>query len=339
MLPTLTIAPGLLDTVLHPTADSWIEVNARGTYADTSSEEEREIIEELRTLPWRQVVASRYAKQRPWLYSIITDPGRSTFLDRIPLKQGCSVLDVGSGWGQVAIPLAKTGNVYCLDLTQPRLTILREIARQEKAALNFILGNFLTFPFGENQFDAIIFNGSLEYMAVGTTGNTIYDIQQQALTKACRFLRAGGIVYIGIENSLGVKYLLGAPDDHIGIPNLMFRDEVEANTLYKKQYPQKDLKIKTWSLTEYQSMLEAAGFGVEEVFGCFPDYKLIRKMIPLNNINSVLAVEDILPEHSGVDGSLLPFNERLPSIYRLLAKNSIAQYFCPSYGIIGRKRA
>ena len=339
MSPTLTIASNPNGTVEHPTVDSWIEVNAQGSYADMSSEEERAIIEELRLLPWRQVVANHYAKQRPWLYSIITDPGRSAFLNHLPLTKGGSFLDVGSGWGQIAIPLAKKGNVYCLDLTKTRLTILREIAWQEKTTLNYILGNFLTFPFGNNQFDAIIFNGSLEYMAVGTTGSTIQNIQQQALTKANSCLRSGGIVYIGIENSLGVKYLLGAPDDHTGIANLMFRDEAEANALFRNQHPESDLKIKTWSLKEYQSMLEAAGFEVEEVFGCFPDYKLIRKMIPLNNINSVLAGDDILPEHSGVDGSLLPFNEHLPSIYRLLAKNGIAQFFCPSYGIIGRKRA
>ena len=84
--------------------------------------------------------------------------------------------------------------------------------------------------------------------------------------------------------------------------------------------------------------MESVGLRLAEVYGCFPDYKVIRQMIPLRDVNSVLQKAGMpYPEHSGSDGAPLPFCDRLDHLYRLLAKNGIAEYFCPSYGLIARK--
>jgi len=254
----------------------WIESNIQGHYADVDAKEERETLEQLREHPWEDVVAQRFAETFPWLYSIITDRGRSLFLDFLPLKKGGRYLDVGSGWGQIAIPLSHQGNVFCLDVTVVRLNILKEIARQENRNLNYICGNFLTFPFDDNQFDAVVFNGALEWIALGLNGEAIWQVQQQAMIKACKILSPGGYVYIGIENSLGLKYLFGAPDDHTRLPNLTFLSEEKAKMLYSKTVPNKPLPAKTWSLVEYKKLLADAGFEIVEIYGCFPDYKLIR---------------------------------------------------------------
>jgi hypothetical protein len=61
-------------------------------------------------------------------------------------------------------------------------------------------------------------------------------------------------------------------------------------------------------------------------------------MIPLGKVNSTLTENGMpYPEHSGVDGSRLASNDLMAAIYRLLARNGIAHYFCPSFGIVGRK--
>lgn len=320
--------------------DLLIERDSSGHYADTSNQEETEILAELQASPWREVVAKRFAVNRPWLHSIITDGSRSAFIDRLPLKKGGTFLDVGSGWGQVAIPLSKYGDVFCLDLTLARLNILREIARQERVTLGYVCGNFMTFPFEKEQFDCVVFNGSLEYITVGIEDVSMHETQLTALRKACTVLRRGGILYIGIENSLGLKYLLGAPDDHTGIPHLMYRSEAEAKRLFQLKNSAGSLTVKTWSLKEYRKLLADAGFEISQIYGCFPDYKIIRSMIPLDEINQTLAEIGMpFPEHSGVDGTLLPGNEHLPSLYRLLAINGVADKFCPSYAFIGRRPA
>lgn len=316
----------------------WVELDKKGHYQDIDGKEEQEIIEQLKEHNWEDIVAQRFADNYPWLYSIIVDRGRSLFLDFVPLKKGGKFLDVGSGWGQVAIPLSRIGNVFCVDITVSRLKILKEIARQEKSELHYICGNYCTFPFDDNQFDAIIFNGTLEWIALGSPAETIWDVQQEALKKAYNILVPGGYVYIGIENSLGLKYLFGAPDDHTCLPYLTFLSEEKARALYAKTVPNKPMPAKTWSLVEYKKLIAEAGLEIVEQYGCFPDYKLIRQMIPLKEVNTILAEKGLpYPEHSGIDGSRLPTNELLDGVYRLLAKNGIAHYFCPSFGIIARK--
>jgi SAM-dependent methyltransferase len=316
----------------------WVDPGVQGHYSDTDAQEERETLDELRDQRWEDVVARRFAEKHPWLYSIITDRGRSLFLNFLPLKQDGIFLDVGSGWGQVAIPLSRQGEVFCLDVTIPRLKILKEIASQEQRTLNYICGNYRTFPFDNNQFDAVIFNGTLEWIALGMVVKTIRKVQQEALLKTFNILKPGGYVYIGIENALGLKYLLGVPDDHTSLKYVSLLDEESAQAEYSKIFGNKPLPAKTWSLAEYKKLVADAGLEIVEIYGCFPDYKLIRHMIPLSEINATLAENGLLhPEHSGVDGSNLPNNELLDATYRQLARNQIAQYFCPSFGIIARK--
>lgn len=319
-----------------PREDLWVERQFDGEYSDVGANIERDILADLRTTPWEEVVAERFAEQNPWLYRIITDRGRSLFLDLLSIKRGSTFLDVGSGWGQVAVPLSKYGDVYCLDVSLSRLEILREIARQEDARLRYICGNFCTFPFAENQFDVVIFNGSFEWLALGAQDRSIWDVQRAALEKTRCILRPKGVVYIGIENSLGLKYVLGAPDDHSGIPNLTFCSEAAAKNLCERNGTR--LRAKTWSITEYRTLLDAAGLTVVDIFGCFPDYKRIRQMIPIQDVDAVVAEKGLpYPEHSGSDGTPLPFGDRLDHLYRLLGKNGIAQYFCPSYALIAEK--
>jgi hypothetical protein len=61
-------------------------------------------------------------------------------------------------------------------------------------------------------------------------------------------------------------------------------------------------------------------------------------MVPLTGVNQFLTDTGLpYPEHSGSDGRALPFNDILGSLYRRLANNGIAQYFCPSYGLMAKK--
>lgn len=317
------------------------EQNYSGSYADINNSEEIRIIEEISHRPWREVIAEEFADISPWLYRIIIDGGRSLFLDLLEIPQGGTFLDVGSGWGQVSLPLSRYGNIVALDLTDNRLNILKAIAQQEQVFLNYAQGNFLTFPFKQNVFDLIIFNGSLEWIGLERKeGQNIFEIQTEALKKASDLLKTDGKLYVGIENSLGLKYLLGSPDDHTGLSFSTFLPERVAEEQYTSSINNsKQLPAKTWSLEEYRQMFTKAGLEIEQVYGCFPDYKLIRHMIDIREINAYLRVNGIpAQEHNGTDGSEFGHEKELDAAYRVLAKNNIAQYFCPSYSLIAHKR-
>lgn len=339
-MATRSVTLGIDRIAEHPVEmrgdDLWLETGFTGEYSDVGTQAEAEILVELQSARWQDVVARRFAEANPWLYKIITDSGRALFLDLLSIPRNGVFLDVGSGWGQVAIPLSKGGHVFCLDVTLSRLNILMEIARQEDARLHYICGDFRTFPFEPQQFDLVIFNGSLEYLAMDAVDLPFQDAQLAALKKACEILKPGGAVYVGIENSLGLKYLLGAPDDHTGIPYLTFLSESRAQDLCRET--DAALRAKTWSLAEYRELFQRASLTLEHVYGCFPDYKLIRQMIPIADVNQVLGEKGMLfPEHNGSDGSPLPFGNTLDQLYRLLARNGIAEYFCPSYALVARR--
>ncbi|MFD0716759.1 class I SAM-dependent methyltransferase [Paenibacillus sp. GCM10027626] len=316
-----------------------VEQAYSGHYADMSSSDEKSMIDRLKKKNWREVVKDDFFQNSPWLYKIITDPGRAQFLDILPIPDDGVYLDVGSGWGQITIPLARRGLGVAFDLTRNRLDILKEIAHQESVDLGFIQGNFTTFPFQDQVFDLVVFNGSLEWIGAGKeVTETIKSCQITALRKAEKILKPGGIVYIGIENSLGAKYIQGVKDDHTGIPHLTYLSEYEADKKFQLNN-EKSLPSKTWSLEEYYEMFEIANLEVEKVYGCFPDYKLIRMMIDLEEVNDYFTnhLHDI-EEYDGSDGGQIVLSLELKELYKTLAKNKIAHHFCPSYGFVLRKK-
>jgi SAM-dependent methyltransferase len=320
--------------------DYAIERLYEGSYADLSNDEEINILHAIKDRPWKEVIKNMLAANSPWLYQIITDPGRSLILDVLDVPQGGIFLDVGSGWGQLSLPLSRMGQVISMDLTENRLSILREIARQEQTKLFYVQGNFLTFPFKPNMFDLIIFNGSFEWIGLGRKrGENIRDVQIKALQKARTLLKPGGLIYIGIENSMGLKYLFGAPDDHTGLSFMTFLPEEQAEKKYESLNPSKQLPAKTWSLAEYRELMNEVELEEQCIYGCFPDYKIIRHIIDIREVNDrLLSLGKPTTEHKGTDGCPFGYENEMDALYRLLARNGIAQYFCPSYGIIMRKR-
>lgn len=314
------------DRITPVDGDIFYEAGKEGRYTDVGPAAEGEIAEALRTRPWREVVAERFSQAAPWLYKIITSPARAAMLGRLNLKPDGRFLDVGAGWGQITIPLARVGNVWALDQTVGRLRVLREIARQEGVPVVLCCGDIFSFPFRENYFDLVVLNGVLEYLGLGRQGGD-FAAHVEALSRVREILAPGGVAYLGIENRIGLKYLLGAPDDHTGLSHFTYRSDRADGT-----------HARTWSLSEYRELAAQAGLVIERAYACMPDYKLIEAMIPLEEVDDHLASRGLpAPEHSGVDGTLLPTNELLDSLYRQLGRARIASHFVPSFGFVLRK--
>lgn len=303
--------------------DILCHVDHQGAYTDLGSPEEQSLIDELRRCPWRDVVDRRYAHQLPWLYHIITDPSRSRMLDMMTVPPGGRFLDVGSGWGQVTIPLSRIGETFALDQTVNRLRILREIARQEQVLPHLLCGNIHTLPLRQHFFDVIIVNGMLEYTNLGREeGDRAAHLA--VLRKLAAALTGDGCLYIGIENATGLKYILGAPDDHTGKKGFTYRTDRDEGTA-----------ARTWALDQYLKLFKEAGLDAETTYGCFPDYKLIRHMVPLEQVDAFLLKHGLpTSEHSGADGAPLGMDAELRSLYQNFARMGISKYFVPSFGFV-----
>ena len=108
------------------------------------------------------------------------------------------------------------------------------------------------------------------------------ELQLDFLKKIKSELKENGKLIIGIENRLGLKYLLGAPDDHTGLSNISIHQKELARKLYREETDQ-ELRVLTHSITEYQEMLHKAGFDDINFYTSNPDYKLPVKIFPITD--------------------------------------------------------
>lgn len=307
-------------------------------FRDTPSADLIDLIREIETgRPWREAVQVRYAEAKPWLHRIITSPQRIAFFpDVLPSLDG-PVLEIGAGWGQIARALAADRPVVALEPVAERLAFIHAAARQDgvQSQLTGIGADYFDVRF-ETPFALICAIGVLEWVGAFQSQSDPQQRQREFLGKIRRELAPGGSLVLGIENRLGLKYLLGCPDDHLGVPSVGCLPASLARRRWDEA-GRGHLQAFTYSATELRDLLHTAGFTRIEFFGAFPDYKLPEQIIAFGdngaNLNAWLAAHDVPPEHNGYDGSPLDavFQRTLQDRYRVLAAAGAAHQFAPSF--------
>ena len=176
------------------------------------------------------------------------------FLD---LPADAKVLEVGAGCGPVTRYLAETCAV--VDSVEPmarRAAIARERCRGLDNVQVFA-GEVADVP-AEPAYDVVLVNGVLEYIGDGSADHGPYVEFLRAVSAR---LLPGGVLILAIENRLGVKYVVGAPEDHT---------DREYDSL--EGYPRRN-HARVFSRRELTELLTAGGMQVGSVLAAFPDYK------------------------------------------------------------------
>lgn len=315
----------------------------RSTYRDAPQETLESITSRVeRGTPWRGAVKDFFERDHNWLYRIITHPDRALFFRLYPPAHDANVLDVGSGWGQIALPLAANGCRVCaLEPTRERLEFIRAASKQEGLSnkMFFIGCDYLDAEFRQS-FDMITCIGAFEWSGKFSSDEDPQNAQRSFLRKVKSELRPDGYCVIGIENRFGLKYWLGAAGDHTGAPGVEILDAALAQKRWKKKNGA-ELRTFIYTMGEYQDLLADAGFREINFYAAFPDYKLPQVIIPLDKASLLaefLQKGKAVPEHDGSNGNMLSeeIQENLRSHYASLAGMGIAQYFVPSYFITAR---
>ena len=320
----------------------WAAPGGGGSYRDLTEERLWAIIRQIEAgMPWRDAVGAYCATDNPWLHQIITSPARALFFQQHPPAPGAKVLDIGAGWGQIALPLAR-GEGHCsvtaLEPTRERLAFIRAAAAQEQLLerMQFLQADFQDLDFGPD-FDLVCCVGVLEWVPKFRPGDH-RGVQLEFLRRMRSALRPGGQCCVGIENRLGLKYVLGARDDHTALRNVSVFDAALAQAKHLN-LTGKELRAFTYTLAEYQALFQEAGFARVEAHAAFPDYKLPRLILPIDpaaDFNRSLLSHPIPPEHDGIDGQLLPQPEEYVSHYHSLAQMGVAHCFSPSFFFVLR---
>ncbi len=281
--------------------------------------------------PWREAVRRRYETANPWLTRIVTDPSRGLFFRQFPPAPGAQVLDIGAGWGQIALPLARACEVTALEPTPERLAFIRAAAAQEAVArkMHFLQADFFEIDFA-TRFDLVACIGVLEWVPAFRPGDP-QELQLEFLRRIRGVLAPKGKVVIGIENRLGLKYLLGALDDHLGVAGIAVLPASLAAEQWKARSG-KELRCFTYTHHELRQMLAAAGLPNVTFFAALPDYKLPEVILPLGNeVDAFFDNGGFCPESEGYSGTPLTFQSELQAHYRSLAPLKAASALVPSF--------
>ncbi|MDN7944084.1 methyltransferase [Burkholderia multivorans] len=234
------------------------DVSASFAYSDGDDVEESlaRILQEAQDLSVLSPELAAHCTDWPHRYHL--SASRANLLRPLSHRLTGDILEIGAGCGAITRYLGECGgNVLALEGSRRRASIaaLRTRDLPNVIVLNERFGDFAV----DRKFDVVTLIGVLEYAALFGDGD---DPAHSMLQAVCRMLKPGGILILAIENQLGLKYLAGAPEDHLGIPMFGIQG------LYQKP------GVETFGKLELDRRLAAAGFRTRQLALPFPDYKL-----------------------------------------------------------------
>lgn len=191
---------------------------------------------------------------------------RQNILKPIDFNNDDIVLELGGGTGILTDYISgRVKNIVCIEGTYSRA---RSISARCKNRNNvdIIVANFLKIDllsiFGEGSFDKITLMGVLEYVTKYSIDGSIENVLN--LLNVCnKLLKDDGELIIAIENKIGLKYLLGWEEDHVG------KEYYGIQSFYRC----KD-DVTTFTKNELKGYLELSNFNSIDFYYPFPDYKL-----------------------------------------------------------------
>lgn len=234
------------------------------TYSDGEDSEEylRGVLTHAKDLSSSSVELASKIKDWPSEYHL--SPKRANLLRALNLTGIERALELGCGCGAITRFLGERGlAVEAVEGSRVRAE-LAALRCRDLDNINIVTANFNNLTLPEQAYDAIFLIGVIEYAK--RFSDSAADDEEAVialLTLARQALASDGILCIAIENRTGLKYSLGAHEDHhgkryIGIHN----------------YHPDSSGMRTYTKLEWERILEKAGMQHVEFLLPFPDYKL-----------------------------------------------------------------
>jgi 2-polyprenyl-3-methyl-5-hydroxy-6-metoxy-1,4-benzoquinol methylase len=258
--------------VLDPITDVWSRSSYSGiAYSDGDEVEDRilRIINESQDVSVLSDELQNKITDWPSLYHLSRSRANLLRPFQRELNSGLNLLEIGAGCGAITRFLGESGaNVLALEGSMRRASIARARTRDLRN-VHVLAEQFDQFAC-RDKFDVVTLIGVLEYANRFTQGP---NAALRMLERAKSLLKPDGSLILAIENQLGLKYLSGAPEDHLGIR--MYGIEGR----YGPQEP------KTFGRRELLDLLSEAGFKEASCLAPFPDYKLPKSILTERALN------------------------------------------------------
>ena len=242
-------------------AEGWVLVrNAGSTYDDGVEDALYEMFtreDDLRSTNSRLRSLGDGAAQQFQL-----DAARANIVRGLTIAPDARVLEIGAGCGAITRYLGERAALVDAVEPAPRRARVARARTRDLPGVEVFVGEHSDVP-AVPTYDVIVVVGVLEYVGGGSADPEAYV---EFLSHLGRCLRPGGTLALAIENKIGVKYLVGAPEDHTDV---VF-DSIEG-------YPGVT-HARTFSRHELEALFVAAGLE-PSVRIAFPDYKLTRAVM------------------------------------------------------------
>ncbi len=261
---------------------------------------------------------------RDWPSEYHLSPVRANLLRGFNFPKGARAIEIGAGCGAISRFLGEAGlKVTSVEGSPRRSKIAAQRCRDLKN-VEVVTANVIDFQ-PEEKADLVFLLGVLEYAPMFVPGD---DPVQRLLEICDSFLKPDGTLVVAIENRLGLKYLNGAPEDHVGVPFWGIED------LYTPK------SMVTFGRQELVTRLASAGFPDAECYYPFPDYKLPEVIISQRALESETfqAGELLHQMYSGGNGRSFSASFDEPLAWSTLGRNKLIADLANSFLIFAGKK-
>ncbi len=126
---------------------------------------------------------------------LVRDRGKqiSRLLSKHYNVKGKTILEVGAGWGEISVELARKGAVVVgIEPDEEKIEISRLLAKIEKQDVKFTKGVGEELPYPDNHFEFVVCSTVLEHV----------DDPKKTLSEMIRVLKEDGVLYLNTPNYL-----------------------------------------------------------------------------------------------------------------------------------------
>jgi ubiquinone/menaquinone biosynthesis C-methylase UbiE len=265
-------------------------VDERKYWGDIPEENMRKLNARVEKVGWKSALEEAVEKETPGIFEYVVSEHRAKFKYLFSNLENAVILDIGSGWGSIAMDLAREcKEVTTVENVTERAIFIKQRAIQEGIEnLKIVIADAAELPLPEGYYDYVILNGLLEWIGLYVADKDPKVVQIEFLTKIRRLLNPAGKLYIGIENRIGAAAWRGAAD-HSGLSYTSLMPRKVANYYCKLRrrnaYGTYEFvggyRTYTYSWIGYRRILEAAGYKSVSFFEEYPGYKKPCIIIPL----------------------------------------------------------
>jgi cyclopropane fatty-acyl-phospholipid synthase-like methyltransferase len=199
-----------------------------------------------------------------------SDKEAAFLTDVLAIGPGSDVLDIPSGFGRLAIPLARNGyKLTCVDMSERFLTGLDKIVKKENLPIEIIRGNILTLELIGTFDGAVCMGNSFGYFDYDNIKSFVHKVAS-CLKTGARFVINSGMLAESILKNIPAEktYVLGNLSMQVNNEYVVGDSYMISHLTYRKEdlVEKHDYKHYVFTVGEIKRLLHSVGLKIINIY-------------------------------------------------------------------------